>query len=137
MPWPQDREYYAHTGNRYENPDDYSITTSAKKDELKRKFRFNQQFMPIQGERLDTWITRTYRLVQELEEFSTQKHVFGKNGAWFTHWSQSSCFMCDQATACRFMIIALTALSDILKLNEFEWTQKDGLWIIQSINISK
>ncbi len=121
--------------DRYSNPQDYSESDAERREKLKTKFRFNQQFMPIDGESIKVWIQRTELLTRQLEDFSTEKHVFGKKGAWFTHWSASSCFMCDQSTACRFYALILDELiKREPKLSPYCWQYnvKEQSWTVRT-----
>ncbi len=107
--------------DRYNTPEEYEINASRSRELLKRKFRFNQQFVPINGEAVDIWIKRIASVVVNLESYSTEKHVFGKRGAWASHYLFSSCFMCDQATACRFYMLLTEGLCDLVDLGKFVW----------------
>ncbi len=117
--------------DRYNNPEDYSLTNAQTREDLKSQFRFNFQFIPIDGESLAQWSKRVENVVRQLESYSISKHIEGKKGAWYTHWSSSSCFMCDQATACRFYILSLLGLTKLGALEGFEWKSASGnQWII-------
>ncbi len=117
--------------DRYNNPEDYALTNAQSREELKTKFRFNFQFIPIDGESLKNWSKRVENVVRQLEEYSISKHIEGKKGAWYTHWSASSCFMCDQATACRFYILALLGLSKSGAMDAYSWKSGAGnIWSV-------
>ncbi len=117
--------------DRYNNPEDYSLSNAQSREELKSQFRFNFQFIPIDGEPLKNWAKRVENVVRQLEEYSISKHIEGKKGAWYTHWSASSCFMCDQATACRFYVLALLGLVKQGALDKYAWKSSSGnQWLI-------
>ncbi len=112
--------------DRYNNPEDYALSNAQSREELKSQFRFNFQFIPIDGEPLKNWAKRVENVVRQLEEYSINKHIEGKKGAWYTHWSSSSCFMCDQATACRFYVLAMLDLAKAGVLDGFVWKSLAG-----------
>jgi len=121
--------------DRYNSPEDYSLTNAQSREDLKSQFRFNFQFIPIDGEPVKNWAKRVENVVRQLEEYSISKHIEGKKGAWYTHWSASSCFMCDQATACRFYVITLLHLSKQGVLDGFSWKSgPSNQWLITKLS---
>ncbi len=117
--------------DRYNSPEDYSLTNAQTREDLKKQFRFNFQFIPIDGEPLKNWAKRVENIVRQLEQYSVSKHIEGQKGAWYTHWSSSSCFMCDQATACRFYTLALLGLIKQGVLDGFSWKSASGnQWLV-------
>ncbi len=120
--------------DRYNNPEDYALTNAQSREDLKSQFRFNFQFIPIDGEPLGNWAKRVENVVRQLEEYSISKHIEGKKGAWFTHWASSTCFMCDQATACRFYILAMLGLAKSGALDKYAWKSGPGnQWFIAKL----
>ncbi len=113
--------------DRYSQPDDYSISAGLKREDIKTQFRFNAQFIPIQGESLSNWMKRIKKACDGLEEYATEKHIFGKKGAWYCHFGYSSCFICDAFTAVRFL---MKLDSIVLDLDRFCWQMNGKDWTL-------
>ncbi len=111
--------------DRYNTDKDFSRIEGIRREDVKSHFRFNQQFLPVDGEPLKIWLKRIEVALVTLEDYSTEKHVFGKKGAWYCHFGYSSCFICDAFTALRFFMKFVN-----LDLDRYCWQLNGKTWVL-------
>ncbi len=112
--------------DRYNQPEDYAVTSAMRREHNKQNVRFNAQFLPVEDEILKNWMRRIERACDDLERFSIDKHILGHK-TWYCHTGYSSCFICDAFTVIRFMMKFTT-----LDLDRYCWQLNGDRWDIVS-----
>ncbi len=73
----------------------YAMTRSNVKGDELGSVRHSTQLLPVDGERLQKWISRCARDSMELTERSRYHHIHGTSKTWACHSSMRSCFICE------------------------------------------
>ncbi len=99
--------------DRYNNQDiDYkayyekSIATKLK--------RTNKIIAPNATESLLLYITRLRSNLDQLDEQSTNEHMYGPKGPWYVHKRSQNCFICDYSTMNNQMLDIFIELGSLL-----------------------
>ncbi len=66
---------------------------------IKQKIkRVTKTLAPVYDESISMYIDRLSLNLQQLDEQSTQEHMYGARGAWYVHKRAQNCFICDYST---------------------------------------
>jgi len=66
---------------------------------IKQKIhRVTKTLSPNSGESLLLYITRLRANLDQLDEQSSQEHMYGPKGPWYVHKRAQNCFICDYST---------------------------------------
>lgn len=78
------------------------------------KPRQSSSFLPTEGETLEVYFQRLVNSVEEQYQISTNAHINGPKGPWYTHRTPSGCFICNQATLSQYMESIIESVLDAI-----------------------
>ncbi len=94
----------------------YAMTASNVRAEEAGSVRHSTQLLPVDGERLQKWISRCARDSMELTERARYHHIHGTSKTWACHSSMRSCFICetcDYVDILRCMAVSMLLIDGI------------------------
>ncbi len=74
--------------------------------------RVTKTLAPSTTESLSLYVTRLRANLDQLDEQSTQEHMYGPKGPWYVHKRAQNCFICDYST---MLNQQMDILMDLLK----------------------
>ncbi len=88
---------------------------------IKQKIkRTNKVLSPTDGESLLLYITRLRVNLGELDEQTTQEHLYGPKGPWYVHKRAQNCFICDASTMMNQQLNILMELGQLIPKKLFQ-----------------
>lgn len=78
------------------------------------KPRISVSFIPTENETLATYTQRLVQSIEEQTQISTNAHINGPKGPWYTHKTPSGCFICNQGTIALFSVELIAQVQDAI-----------------------
>ncbi len=82
---------------------------------------------PLLNEQFTQFLERLIGMLKQLDEQSTQEHLYGPKGPWYVHKRAANCFICDYSTMLNQLVDILIDLSKIPKVSRLAFAStKEG-----------
>ncbi len=106
--------YQNYTDYRQSSYDDYAVTKRINRTSAETR-KIMEELAPVDGESVQTFLTRSDIGVRKLIEYSMHQHLFGtRKGAWACHTASRYCFICS---TCQYLDILRSSLMQIQEIN--------------------
>jgi len=90
---------------------------------------------PQVNEQFSQFLERLIVMLKQLDEQSTQEHLYGPKGPWYVHKRAANCFICDYSTMLNQVTDILIDLGTIPKIKRLAFAStKEGS---QRLNLPK
>ncbi len=114
--------------SNYYSKDSYARTSPLNKNEREQTKEAKQmaEFLPVHEEYVTSWMRRSASASHKLTEHARYHHIFGTSKTWACHTSSRYCFICELCNfldMMRTLILSLTTLTDLSKL---QWSVNES-----------
>ncbi len=103
----EEQDLYNHELSKEELQDFYYKTIKQKVKRDTKVIHANER------ESLDSYVERLIVMLKQLDEQSTQEHLYGPKGPWYVHKRAANCFICDYST---MLNQTVDVLIDLIKI---------------------